>query len=198
MRTVPCICLSTLLLLTPALADPTRANTNSPPFSYHSSGSCLAAPEGFDAKQQPINPGFAWSMNFTSAGSVDDHGAGTETGQALDTASFGAGPRMHTPAAHAYSAVFTAVVGEPADDGSVTLHVGPFSGSFSAGPYAGQSFSLSGFDLKKAGRDNSVDVYGTAPVRQTLSLGSGRKFEQLCILTVSTSRDRPERAADAQ
>jgi len=184
MRTVSCSCLLTMLIA-PALADPVRANANTPPFTYRSSGTCLASPEGFNAKMEPVNSGVAWTTTFSSSGSIDDQGTANEVGQALDTASFGAGPRMHTPAAHAYSAVFTATVGEPAAGGGAVLRVGAISGSFSAGPNAGQSFSLSGFELKKVARDNGADVYGNVPVTQTLSLGGGKKFERICILTVS-------------
>jgi hypothetical protein len=131
-------------------------------------------------------------MTFTSVGSVDDHGASTEVGQAVDTASFGVGPRMHFPAAYAYDETFTVAITVPGDGSSATFHAGTASGAFTAGPYAGQSFSLSGFELKKTIGDYGVDVYGSAtlPVAQTLSLADGMKFERLCILTLSTSPRR--------
>jgi hypothetical protein len=97
---------------------------------------------------------------------------------------------MHTPAAHTFNATFNVSISEPADDGSVTFHAGMASGTFTAGPYAGQGFSLSGFELKKTSvRNDWVDVFGgdTSPVAQTLSLVGGRKFERVCILTILTS-----------
>jgi hypothetical protein len=97
---------------------------------------------------------------------------------------------MHTPAAHAYNATFNVSISEPADDGSLTLHAGMASGTFIAGPYAGQSFRLSGFDLrKKSVRNDRVEVFGgtASPIAQTLSLVGGGKFERLCILTILTS-----------
>ena len=174
------------------MKEPISANTNTPPFTYRTSGTCLASPTGFNSKLEPINSGVAWTMTFTSTGTVDDHGAATEVGQAVDTASFGAGPRMHTPAAHAYDDRFTAAITEPGDNSSATFHVGMISGTFTAGPYAGLSFSLSGFELKKAMGDRGVDVYEstTSPVVQTLSLASGIKFERICVLTVLTSPRR--------
>ncbi len=189
MRAVFCSCLLMMLVVVAALADPIGANT---PLNYRSSGTCLASPEGFNSKFEPMNTGVAWTTTFTSMGSIDDHGAATEVGQAVDTASFGVGPRMHAPAIHAYDDTFAVVITEPADDGSVTFHVGTVSGTFTAGPYAGRSFSLSGFELKKAVRDHGVDVYGSAasPVVQTLSLAGGIKFERICVLTVSTSPRR--------
>jgi len=180
------------LVVVPALAGPISANTNIPPFTYRASGTCLASPTGFNSKLEPINSGVAWTITFTSTGSVDDHGAATGVGQAVDTASFGAGPRMHTPAAHAYDDRFTVAITEPGDDSSATFHVGMINGTFTAGPYVGLSFSLSGFELKKAMGDHGVDVYesATSPVVQTLSLASGIKFGRICILTVSTSPRR--------
>jgi hypothetical protein len=177
------------LVVVPALADPISANANTLPFTYRASGTCLASPTGFNSKLEPINSGVAWTITFASTGSVDDHGAATGVGQAVDTASFGAGPRMHTPAAHAYDDRFTV---EPGDDSSATFHVGMINGTFTAGPYVGLSFSLSGFELTKAMGDHGVEVYesATSPIVQTLSLASGVKFERICILTVSTSPRR--------
>jgi len=122
------------LVVVPALADPISANANTPPFTYRASGTCLASPTGFNSKLQPINSGVAWTITFASTGSVDDHGAATGVGQAVDTASFGAGPRMHTPAAHAYDDRFTVAITEPGDDSSATFHVGTINGTFTAGP----------------------------------------------------------------
>ena len=137
------------LAIVPTLADPVSANTNTPPFTYRSSGTCLNSPAGFNSRLEPINSGVAWTMTFTSTGSVDDHGAATEVGQAVDTASFGVGPRMHTPAAHAYDDTFTVVITQPGDDSSAIFHAGMGSGTFTAGPYAGRSFSLSASSLIK-------------------------------------------------
>ncbi len=180
------------LVVIPALADPISANTNTPAFTYRSSGTCLASPAGFNSKLEPVNSGVAWTMTFASTGSVDDHGAATEVGQAVDTASFGVGPRMHTPAAHAYDDRLSVTITQSGDDSSATFHAGMISGTFTAGPYAGRSFSLSGFELKKAAGDHGFDVYGstTSPVLQTLSLADGIKFERVCVLTVSTSPRR--------
>ena len=192
MRAVFCSRLLMTLVAIPVLADPISANANTPAFTYRSSGTCLASPLGFNSKLEPINSGVAWTTTFTSAGSVDDHGAATEVGQAVDTASFGVGPRMHTPAAHAYDDRFTVVITDPGDDSGATFRAGMMSGTFTAGPYAGRSFSLSGFELKKAIGDHGFDVYGspTSPVVQTLSLADGTKFERVCVLTVSTSPRR--------
>ena len=188
------IVFSSYLLITlvapAALAAPPNANVNFPTFTYHASGTCLASQEGFNSKLEPVNSGIAWTTSFTSAARVDDQGAATEVGQAVDTASFGVGPRMHTPAAHAYKATFNVSISEPADDGSVTFHAGMANGTFTAGPYAGQGYSLSGFELKKKSvRNDGVDVFGgdASPVAQTLSLVGGRKFERVCILTILTS-----------
>jgi hypothetical protein len=192
MRALSCSRLLMTLAVLPALFAPTGADANTPAFTYRSSGTCLASPLGFNAKLEPINSGVAWTTTFTSTGSVDDHGVATEAGQAVDTASFGVGPRMHTPAAHAYDDRFTVAISEPGDDGSVAFHAGTISGTFTAGPFAGRSFSLSGYDLKKAIGDHGFDVYGsaTSPVVQTLSLADGIKFERICVLTVSTSPRR--------
>ena len=82
---------------------------------------------------------------------------------------------MHTPAAHAYDDRFTVAITEPGDDSSATFHVGTINGTFTAGPYVGLSFSLSGFELKKAMGDHGVDVYesATSPVVQTYCSPAG-------------------------
>ena len=181
-----------VLAVLPALADPISADTNTPAFTYRSSGTCLASPAGFNSKLEPVNSGVAWTMTFASTGSVDDQGAATEVGQAVDTASFGVGPRMHTPAAHAYNDRLTVTITRSGDDSSATFHAGMISGTFTAGPYAGRSFSLSGFELRNAAGDQGSDVYGsrTSPVSQTLSVADGIKFERVCVLTVTTSPRR--------
>lgn len=191
MSALSCSRLLVSLAVLPALAVPISANANTPAFTYRISGTCLASPLGFNSKLEPVNSGIAWTTTFASRGSVDDHGAATEVGEAVDTASFGAGPRMHTPAAHAYDDRFTVAITDPGDGSGVTFHAGTISGTFTAGPYAGRSFSLSGFELKKATGDHGFDVYGsaTSPVVQTLSL-DGIKFERVCVLTVSTSPQR--------
>ncbi|HLX16834.1 MAG TPA: hypothetical protein VKS24_16720 [Bradyrhizobium sp.] len=147
---------------------------------------------GFNAKLEPVNTGIAWTSTFAGTGSVDDHGAASEVGQAVDTASFGVGPRMHSPAAHAYEDRFTVAIADPGDGSGGTFRAGMISGTFTAGPYAGRSFSLSGFELKKATGDRGSDVYASAasPIVQTVSLGDGVKFERVCVLTVSTSPRR--------
>ena len=190
MRALSCSRLLMTLAVLPALFAPTGASANTPAFTYRSSGTCLASPLGFNAKLEPVNSGVAWTTTFTSTGSVDDRGAATEVGQSVDTASFGVGPRMHTPAAHVYDDTFTVAITDTGNDSGVTFHAGRSSGTFSAGPYTGQSFVLSGFELKKAIRDHGADVYGsaTSPVVQTMTLAGGIKFERICVLTISTSQ----------
>jgi hypothetical protein len=192
MTAVFCSRLLMTLAIVPVLAAPISASTNTPRFLYRSSGTCLVSPAGFNSKLEPVNSGVAWTTTFTSTGSVDDHGVATGVGQAVDTASFGVGPRMHTPAAHAYEERLTVAITGSGDDSSATLQAGMTSGTFTAGAFAGRSFSLSGYELKKAIGDHGVDVYGspTSPVVQTLSLTDGIKFERACVLTVSTSPRR--------
>jgi len=169
--------------LSAAFADPVKAQMTD--FTYHSSGTCLASPEGFNAKLEPANSGVAWTTTFTGNGTVGAHGAATEISQAVDTASFGVGPRMHVPGAHAYEITFTATVGKSEKDGSLTLRAGVANGTFTAGPYAGRSLSVSAFQLTRNAVGNSVETYGSvgSPVRQTISLGGGGQFERICVLT---------------
>ena len=60
---------------------------------------------------------------------------------------------------------------------------------FTAGPYAGQSFTLSGFELGRSAGEQGADVYGSpaSPVLQTVSLADGMKFERVCVLTMSAT-----------
>lgn len=58
-------------------------------------GTCLASPEGFNSKLEPVNSGVAWTTTFNAVGTADANGNVTELGQSVDSASFGVGPRMH-------------------------------------------------------------------------------------------------------
>ena len=171
--------------LTSALAD--RINTQSIEFAYRSSGTCMASPEGFNSKVEPINSGVAWITTFASVGRVDGHGAGTEIGQAVDTASFGVGPRMHMPGASVYEVSFTATISRT-ETGGVVFRANEASGTFTAGPYAGRTLSLSGFQLKRTAAENAAQTFGSvdSPVVQAVSLGGGAKFERICVMTLST------------
>ena len=121
--------------LTCALADP--VNTERVESTYRSSGTCLAWPEGFNPKLEPINSGVAWTTTFASVGGVDGHGAGTGIGQAVDAASlFGVGPRMHMPGAHISS--FTATISRT-EAGGVAFRATEASGTLTAGPYVGRT-----------------------------------------------------------
>jgi hypothetical protein len=67
--------------------------------------------------------------------------------------------------------------------------VGTLSGTFTAGPNAGVTFVISGFELKKGISDNGVTVFRSAgsPTIQTVSLANGIKFSRICMLTASIS-----------
>jgi hypothetical protein len=186
MRVAFCSCLL-IGALSQALADPTKTQTAE--FAYRSLGTCLASPEGFNLKMEPVNSGVAWTTTFTGNGRVDAQGAATETGQAVDTASFGVGPRMHAPGAHAYEMTFTATISKSEKDGSPIFRAGAANGTFTAGPYAGRSFSISGFQMTRNTAENAVETYGSigSPVVQTILLAGGAKIERICVLTLLIS-----------
>ena len=184
MKTVFVCCLLAALAGS-ALAEPADTKSTASPFTYSASGTCLASPQGFNANLEPVYTGVAWTTTFTSNGSVDEHGAANEVGQSIDSASFGVGPRMHGPAAHAYKSTFSVTVSDSQDDGAA-LRAGAATGTFTAGPTAGKSFGISAFELKRLARHDGSDVYGGAsPVMQTVTLADGGKFERVCVLTVS-------------
>ncbi len=135
-----------LILVGVAAADADDAKR--PAYAYTNSGSCIASALGFTSKLEPVNAGVSWRITFNAVGSVDATGAVIEAGQSVDSASFGAGPRMHSPAANAYKDTFTSTVIGPNADGSSTLRFGIASGSFTAGPSAGVRFTISDFELK--------------------------------------------------
>jgi hypothetical protein len=182
--------LCTTVLISLGMASPVYAGgVTTSTFAYAGSGTCLASPEGFNSKLEPVNSGVAWTTIFNAAGLTDANDNVTELGQSVDSASFGVGPRMHMPAAHAYEDTFSFAVTEPDRDGTVTLHVGTLSGTFTAGPNAGVTFVISGFELKKGIGDNGVTVFRSAgsPTIQTVSLANGIKFSRICMLTASIS-----------
>jgi hypothetical protein len=160
---------------------------------YSSSGSCIASPFGFTAQLQPVNAGVSWTTTFNVVGSADENGNVREVGQSVDSASFGAGPRMHKPGANAYTDTYASSVSGPNEDGSFTLRLGTQSGTFTAGPNAGLNFTISGLELKGwIGADN-VGVYGGsgAPVVQDFTLSDGAKYHRICtMLSVSTAPRR--------
>ncbi len=186
MRFALCSCVL-IGALSQAHADPTKMETAE--FAYRTSGTCLASPEGFNAKLEPVNSGVAWTTTFTGNGRVDAQSGATEMGQSVDTASFGVGPRMHAPGAHAYEIKFKATIGKSEKDGGPIFRADAANGTFTAGPYAGRSLGVSAFQLTRNTVENAVETYGSAgsPVIQTILLGSGAKFERICVLTLFIS-----------
>ncbi len=139
-----------------------------------------------------INSGVAWTTTFNAAGRADARGKVTEVGQSVDSASFGVGPRMHTPAVHAYKDTFSSNVTGPDEDGRFTFHVRALRGTFTAGPYNGVTFAISDFELKRQISDQEISVYDStgSSVIQTVSLGNGVEFKRICVLTMSISARR--------
>jgi hypothetical protein len=185
-RNAFCLCLL-IAFGTASLADWTSAAES--PFAYTALGTCLASPEGFKANLEPVNSGVAWTTTFNAAGSADASGGVKEVGQSVDGASFGVGPRMHTPAVHAYKDTFTSSVTGPDKDGNSIFHALALHGIFTAGPFSGVSFSISDFELKSGIGNTAVSVYQNAgsSVIQTVSLDNGVKFKRACVLTISIS-----------
>src|SRR5579863_5819200 len=180
---------SCVLILLAIVGLPDPASAGMPTLAYATSGVCLNSPDGFNSKLEPINSGVAWTVTFNAVGSVDADGNVAEVGQSVDTASFGVGPRMHSPAANVYKDTFASTVTGPNDDGSSTFQVRMVSGAFTAGPNVGLSFKVSGFELK-GWIGNSGSGYGStgSPVIQTFSMSNGTSFQRICALSVSTSR----------
>ncbi len=182
MKTVFCACL--LMSIGVGAASAEQAKT--PAFGYSSSGSCIASALGFNAKLEPINPGVAWRTTFNAVGSADANGRVTEAGQSVDSASFGAGPRMHPPSANAYKDTFTATLTGPNADGVSSFHLAMANGAFTAGPNAGLRFTISQFELKGWAGANGLRTYGISdsPVIQTVSLADGAKFQRICTMLI--------------
>ena len=176
---------SVLLISLAAIMPASKAGAEA--WSYVSSGTCLASPEGFNSKLEPVNSGVAWTTTFQSAGSADANGTIVEVGQSVDTASFGVGPRMHTPAAHAYRSSFSFTIKASGENGRASLRAKSSQGSFIAGPNTGVAFTVSGFELTRMQGDDIFAVYSSAgsPIIQTLAIANGTKFQRVCVLTVS-------------
>lgn len=172
------------MLIGIVLASARDGNTSA--FGYSSSGSCIASLLGFTSKLEPVNSGVSWRTTFNAVGSADANGMVAEAGQSVDSASFGAGPRMHPPGAHAYKDTFTAVVTGPNANGSSNFQLKMVSGTFTAGRHAGLHFTISDFELKGWSANNGVKTYGSSetPVIQTISLGDGTKFQRICTVLI--------------
>lgn len=185
--------MSCLLASFPVAVAGDSAEAKPPATVYSSAGSCIASPFGFTADLQPVNAGGTWRTTFNVVGSGDENGAVREVGQSVHSASFGAGPRMHKPGANAFNDTYASSVTGPNGDGSFTLHLGTQSGTFTAGPFAGLNFTVSGLDLKGwIGVDN-FGVFGSSeqPVVQTFTLSNGAKYQRICTtLSVSTAPRR--------
>jgi hypothetical protein len=179
-----------------ANADLTAAiGAESPPpaSTYVTSGNCLNSPNGFTAKSEPVHSGTAWTTSFHAVGTADANGTVTEIGQFIDGASFGVGPRMHSPAANAYKATFTSTVTANAD-GTYTIAMGKLSGTLTDGPFAGKTFTASpGLTFKRWPSQNGVAVQATAgaPVTQTVSLADGATFQRICTATTVVTSPLP-------
>ena len=102
----------------------------------------------------------------------------TEAGQSVDSASFGAGPRTHAPAMHAYKDTFVAALSEPNADGGSNFHLAMANGVFTAGPSAGLRFTISEFELKGWSGTNGIKTYGSSetPVIQTVTSPMAKRF----------------------
>ena len=100
MKRAFCSCL-VILLASTGMTVLVAAQAPVQAFAYTISGTCLNSPNGFTSKLEPVHTGTAWTTSFHAAGSGDGNGTITEVGQSVDGASFGAGPRMHTPATNA-------------------------------------------------------------------------------------------------
>jgi hypothetical protein len=168
------------------------ANAAQSSFAYTASGTCLASPEGFRSNLEPKNSGVAWTTTFNAAGSADPSGEVKEVGQSIDSASFGVGPRMHSPAVHAYKDTFTSSITGPDEEGNSIFHAVALHGIFTAGPFSGVRFSISDFELKSGIGNVAISVYQNAgsPVIQAVSLDNGIEFKRACVLTVSISTHR--------
>lgn len=167
-------------------ASADEAKTKTPAFGYSSSGSCIASKLGFTSKLEPINPGMSWRTTFNAVGGADANGRVTEAGQSVDSASFGAGPRMHAPSANAYKDTFMAAPTGPNADGGSSFHLAMASGAYTAGPYAGLRFTISEFELKGWSGANGIRTYGSSesPVIQTVTLADGAKFQRICTMLI--------------
>jgi hypothetical protein len=102
---------------------------------------------------------------------------------------FGVGPRMHMSAANAYADTYVSTFTGPNEDGSLTMHVGMQSGTFTAGPNAGLNFTISGLELRGWIGGNNFGVYGSSgsPLTQAFTLSDGTKYQRICTtLSVST------------
>jgi hypothetical protein len=172
------------LLIGIAAASAEDRNTSA--FGYSSSGSCIASLLGFTSKLEPVNSGVSWRTTFNAVGSGDANGIVTEAGQSVDSASFGAGPRMHPPGSHAYRDTFTAELPGLNVDGSSNFQLKGASGTFTAGQHDGLHFTISDFELKGWSANNGVKTYGSSetPVIQTISLGDGTKFHRICTMLI--------------
>lgn len=155
-------------------------------FGYASSGSCVASALGFTSKLEPVNPGVSWRITFNAVGSAGTDGKVTEAGQSVDSASFGAGPRMHEPAGSAYRDAFTTSITGPNADNTSVLHLGTTSGKFTAGPNTGLSFTVSDFELKGWVGSKGVSIFGSSesPLVQAVALSNGERFQRICTMSI--------------
>jgi hypothetical protein len=174
------------LFLSFALAAASAEGGKMPTFGYTSSGSCIASPLGFTSKLEPINPGVSWRTTFNAVGSADANGKVIEAGQSVDSASFGAGPRMHSPAANAYRDTLAVVTTGPNSSGSSSLQQGMANGSFIAGPNTGVRFTISNLELTGWSGTNGLRTFGSSdsPAIQTVSLSDGAKFQRICTMLI--------------
>ena len=191
MRNILCCSLTSALALA-AVTDRANAEAAKPALIRITSGTCLNSPMGFTARLEPSNAGVAWTMSFNATGTADADGNVTEIGRSVDTASFGVGPRMHSPGANAYNVNFTSTVKENSD-GSYTITTGALHGTFTEGPHAGQTFTATpGLMFKRWAGPSGTLIETTAgpPVVQTVVLANGVRFARICTMNVVASAPR--------
>jgi hypothetical protein len=174
-----------------ALVDPVCATT--PDVGYVISGTCLNSTSGFNSKLEPINPGTGWTESFNNLGCGTVSGntvTVTEVGQSVFSAVFGFSPSRHVPQVNAYTNSHTDTFSGPNADGGFTDIFGTISGTFTAGPHAGLTFTASsGIQLKNwQGRNNGVFVMAAtgSPIIQTVSLSNNTSYKRICTISLVT------------
>jgi hypothetical protein len=169
-----------------ALAGPAGATT--PTFAYNSNVTCLNSTSGFNSNFEPNTKGTGSTTTYSAVGTGTVSGStSTITEYEVSVVSAVADDKKAIPSAGAATANLSSTVSGPNADGSYTLTATSWTGTYTAGPRSGLTFTVSGVPAAKLWIGSYGQVAGlTAPVVTTVHVSDGTSFERVCTTTITT------------
>lgn len=172
-------------------------NAQTPNLGFITSGSCLNSTSNFDSNLQPTKPNTAWTSTFAVVGSAivsdDDPPISYVTEAGEYTISWPGNLGVVMPSAGAFTSTHTDKISGPNPDGSFTLQIGTITETYTAGPQAGLTATIttSGLTLKEwhhVKLNTFVAGSNPPPVIETVTLSNNTSWNRICVRSVVVTR----------